>query len=369
VGEGAALIPALRVTVRERFASGFAIDADLEAPLAAGGILVLFGPSGAGKTTILRHVAGLERSRTAVVRYGDDVWSDASHRVWTTPQQRRVGVVFQEPTLFPHLSVRDNIEYGLSSSREFMMQRSREVGGLLGVTALFDRFPSALSGGEARRVALARAIAPAPRLLLLDEPFSALDAPTRARLRQDVRALLHRTSTPAILVTHDRTEAMAMGDSIAVVVNGGIRQTGAIADVFSRPVDADVAASLGVEAVLPARVVRSQDGLLTVAVGSVDLSVAQRDPEMPATDVYVCIRAEDVTIETQSTSHGSTRNRLPARIVSIAPEGPVDRVMLDCGFALDALITHRSREELRLSEGSTVTAAVKATSIHLVPRV
>jgi len=243
---------------------------------------------------------------------------------------------------------------------------------MIGIGGLERRYPRQLSGGEAQRVALARALAPRPRLLLLDEPFAALDAPTRGRLRHDVRALLQRTGTPAILVTHDRSEALTMGDSVAVAIGGRIRQRGAVSDVFSHPADADVAASLGVEAVLPARIGSSSDGLLAVTVNDVVVYVADRagrgDPLAAGSDVYACIRAEDVTLETQSPAHASTRNHLAARVVSILSEGPIDRVTLDCGFALDALITRRAREELNLHPGDRVTAAIKATSIHLVPR-
>ena len=140
---------------------------------------------------------------------------------------------------------------------------------MLGIGDLGNRYPRALSGGEAQRVALARALAPDPRLLLLDEPFASLDAPTRLRLRREVRALLQTTGTPAILVTHDRTEALAMGDTVAVVIGGRVRQVGPVGDVFSRPADADVAASLGIEAVLPAHVIASSGGLIEVAVDDV----------------------------------------------------------------------------------------------------
>jgi molybdate transport system ATP-binding protein len=239
---------------------------------------------------------------------------------------------------------------------------------VLGVSDLEKRYPSALSGGEAQRVALARALATRPALLLLDEPFAALDAPTRHRLRRDVRALLQTTGTPAVLVTHDRTEALAIGDLAAIVVGGRVRQTGPIADVFSRPADAEIAASLGVEAVLPARIVGSSGGLIAVAVDRVVLHVAERDPVAAGTDVYACIRAEDVTLETRGAAQASTRNHLAARVVHIASEGPIDRVTLDCGFPLDALITRRSRDDLQLAPGMQITAAVKATSVHLVPR-
>ena len=399
----------LHVAVEQRFASGFAVAATLDIELAPGSLLILFGPSGAGKTTILRQIAGLERPDAGTIRCGGDVWCDTARQVWRPPQSRRIGVVFQEPTLFPHLTVRDNVRYGVRptvatrtsdterrhhtptlevppdapaagspqpsalcpngevSSRAFDVLASIER--MLGIEDLGNRYPRALSGGEAQRVALARALAPEPRLLLLDEPFASLDAPTRLRLRRDVRALLQTTGTPAILVTHDRTEALAMGDTVAVVIGGCVRQVGPVSDVFSRPADAEVAASLGIESVLPAHVVASSGGVIEVLVDDVMVHVAEREPIAPGANVYACIRAEDVTLETRAPGQASTRNHLAARVVSIASEGPIERVTLDCGFLLDALITRRSREELNLAPGARVTAAIKATSVHLVPRI
>lgn len=351
----------LNVAVEQRFASGFAVSAVLDVSLAPGSILVLFGPSGAGKTTILRQIAGLERPDTGTIRFDGEVWCDL--RQWRAPQQRRVGVVFQAPTLFPHLTVGENIRYGVKGG-----QTVEELATLLGVADLENRLPRELSGGQAHRVALARALAPEPRLLLLDEPFAALDAPTRFRLRKEVRSLLHKTGTPAVLVTHDRAEALAMGDLVAVVIDGRVRQVGPIADVFSRPAGVDVAASLGIEAVLPACVLESSGGLLSVKVHDVVLQVADRDRIAPGSEVYACIRAEDVTLEVQMAGHASTRNHLSARVVAITPDGPIDRVSIDCGFPLDALITRRSCEELNLTPGAHVTAAIKATSVHLMPR-
>jgi len=363
----------LQMEVQQRFPSGFIVCASLDVRLRPGSMLVLFGPSGAGKTTILRQIAGLERPDAGTIRFGEDVWCDTAARRWRHPQERRVGIVFQEPTLFPHLTVRDNIRYGVRPGSDPGVRHPSdpvaEIAGLLGITDLENRYPRALSGGEAQRVALARALTPGPRLLLLDEPFAALDAPTRVRLRRELRALLQATGTPAVLVTHDRTEALALGDAVAVVIGGRIRQVGPISDVFSRPADVDVAASLGIEAVLPARVVASANGMLDVRVENVVLHVAEREPLEPGSDVYACIRAEDVTLETDPAGKASTRNHLAARIVGIASEGPIDRIALDCGFPLDALITRRSREELQLKVGTQVTAAIKATSVHLVPRV
>jgi molybdate transport system ATP-binding protein len=371
--------PVLQVDVEQRFASGFTVCASLEVMLRPGAMLVLFGPSGAGKTAILRQIAGLERPDAGTIRFGREIWCDIAGQQWRPPQERRVGVVFQESTLFPHLTVRDNIGYGVRPGTDRGQTGVRrgsdpglspgaEIARVLRIADLENRYPRALSGGEAQRVALARALTPGPRLLLLDEPFAALDAPTRLRLRREVRALLHATGTPAVLVTHDRTEALAMGDAVAVVIGGRVRQVGPMSDVFSRPADVAVAASLGVEAVLPARVVASSGGVLEVRVETVVLYVAERDPIAPGSDVYACIRAEDVTLETRSPGRASTRNHLAARVVGIASEGPIDRIALDCGFPLDALITRRSREELNLTPGAEVTAAIKATSVHLVPR-
>jgi molybdate transport system ATP-binding protein len=368
MGEAALLTaaggPRLRVDATQRFASGFATAAAFDVAMPPGTLLVLFGPSGAGKTTVLRQIAGLERPDAGTIRFGDDVWCDIAARRWVPPQVRRVGLVFQQPGLFPHLTVSDNISYGVRR----VSDPEQGIAALLGIADLGNRYPGALSGGEAQRVALARALAPRPRLLLLDEPFAALDSPTRQRLRRDVRALLRTTGTPAVLVTHDRTEAMAMGDAVAVMIDGRVRQTGAVSDVFSVPADVDVAAAVGIESVLPARVTGADAGLQTVEVGHVVLHVAERDALPAGTAVFVCIRAEDVTIESRAGAPASTRNRLAARVVSIAPDGPIDRVTLDCGFALDALVTRQARDELRLEVGSDVTAAVKATAIHLVQR-
>ena len=386
----------LRMRTEQRFASGVTVAPVVDTELAPGSILVLFGPSGAGKTTILRQIAGLERPDAGTIAFGGEIWCDVEGQRWCPPQARRVGVVFQEPTLFPHLTVGANVRYGIrsQSGRDQVAVRSQsghdqvvlrshsgrdrvasgsmaEIATLLGIADLENRLPRQLSAGQAQRVALARALTPRPRLLLMDEPFAALDAPTRGRLRRDVRGLLVRTGTPAILVTHDRAEALALGDRVVVVIGGRVRQIGETSDVFSRPADVDVAASLGVEAVLPARITSTSDGLLTVAIGGVEIAVADRgdrDGALETADVYACIRAEDVTLELRSSAHASTRNHLAARVTAVASEGPIERVSLDCGFPLDALITRRSRDELNLVAGSAVTAAIKATSIHLVAR-
>jgi molybdate transport system ATP-binding protein len=364
-----ALSPVLSLDIERRFAGGPTVAASLEVALGGGSVLILFGPSGAGKTTVLRALAGLEHPSRGRIRFGEDMWFDADRATALPPQARRVGCVFQDAALFPHLTVRGNVEYGLHGlDRDTRRGRSDEMLALVEIPELADRHPSEISGGQARRVALARALAPRPRLLLLDEPFAALDQPAQARLRRLLRSALGALGIPCVLVTHDRTEAIAIGDHMAVLADGRVRQVGKVLDVFRRPADLVVAQSVGVESVLPARVGRVEGGLMDLAVGRVTLRAVATDLESERGDVYACIRAEDVTLERASPTGVSARNHLPGRVVSIDPEGVVERVTIDCGFPLTALITSHAREEMGLAPGVIVMAAIKATAIHVVAK-
>ena len=360
---------ALIVDIHKRFPSGVAIAADLRLSLRPGGIAVLFGPSGSGKTTLVRCIAGLDRPDGGSIRFGSESWFDETASVFVEPQRRRVGYVFQDAALFPHRTVRGNIAYGLDrQTAGERSARTTELLGLLDLGPLADRYPRQLSGGEAQRVALARALAPSPRLLLLDEPFAALDAPSRGRLRRLLRGTIEQLGIASLLVTHDRTEAIALGDQMAVLAEGRIRQVGPVLDVFRRPADLVVAQSVGVESVLPARVERTTNGLVELRVGQAMLRAVDADLDAQARDVFACIRAEDVTIERAASAVASARNHLPGRIVGVESDGQLERLTLDCGFPLAALITRDAREEMGLAEGVAVVAAIKATAVHLVPR-
>jgi molybdate transport system ATP-binding protein len=348
------------------------VDAVLSLPLDGPPVTALFGPSGSGKTTVLRALAGLDRAGGAV-RFGGEVWDDG--RTFVPPRRRGVGYLVQEHALFPHLDVDANVGYGLRSLRS--TQRGARVAEALaatGATHLAGRRVPELSGGEAQRVALARALAPRPRLLLLDEPLSALDAPTRARLRADLRQVLVAEAVPTVVVTHDRAEALALADRVVVLVGGVVRQTGTPQEVFDRPADPDVVRVVGVETAVPGRVVRDDDGLLTVTVADRVLTSAALPgsaPPVPAPDddVLVCIRAEDVALAApDATAGGSPRNRLAARVTGLAVEGALVRVDLDAGFALSAYVTRPALDELDLRLGAAVTAVVKSPAVHLVRR-
>ncbi len=341
---------------RKRLASGFELDAELSLPLDESPVTVLFGPSGSGKTTLLRLLAGLDRPDNGAITFRDSVWYDGGRAICLPPQQRRAVFLFQDCALFPHLTVAANVEYAAPRDT------ARRLMEIFGLAELADRFPRALSGGQQQRVAVARALAAEPALLLLDEPLSSLDAAARGRMRQELRRMLLNGGVPSIVVTHDRMEAVALGDWMAVMVDGRIRQAGPVGDVFRHPADAQVAESVGVENVLPAQIVSHHSGLLTVQVGTAQLQCVDSG-ETGA--VVACIRAEDVALTRDSPRDASVRNRLPGRVLSVIPEGPLARVELDCGVPLVAVITAQSAAELHLKPGDAMCAVVKTTSVHL----
>ncbi|MCC6428215.1 MAG: ABC transporter ATP-binding protein [Phycisphaerales bacterium] len=356
----------LEIDVDRSVSPSFRLRATLSVPAAGPSVTVLYGPSASGKTTLLRCIAGLERPDHGTIHLGSERWFDSRTRTWISPQGRRVGYVAQEDTLFPHLTVRGNLEYPLRSlGRAPQRTRAEELIVLFDLDAIANRRPSEISGGQRQRVALARALAPRPHLLLLDEPLSALDVVVRERVREQLRQSLVALHAPTILVTHDRSDALALGDRMAVLVDGTVRQCGLLADVFSRPADAEVARLLGVETVVEGEVVASRDGLVEVSVGDVRLiAVSDGDPGR----VLVCIRAEDVVINRPGDPRGSARNFLPARIDWMRHQGALVHVGLDCGFLFTAVITRSSAEELALRIGASVAASIKAPSIHLVAR-
>lgn len=355
------------VDITKTFPGRAPIRAHFCYPIDAATVLILFGPSGSGKTTILRSLAGLEWPEEGSIRYLSRTWLDTASQIRVAPQDRNIGYMPQEYALFPTYTVAGNIAYGLGElSPHERKKRVDEVVELFQLRDLEDARPSELSGGQQQRVALARAVAPRPLLLLLDEPLSALDTPTRAKLCGELRVLLTRLAIPSVVVTHDWTEALALGDQMAVINEGRVLQTGKPQDVFSRPVDADVARVVGVETVVQGIVTDAREGLATVKVGEVPLTAVASNGV--SCDVFVCIRAEDVTLEPAGAGATSARNHVAGTVRSIASLGALTKVTLDCGFPLAALVTRSALHDLNLSIGTTVRAAFKAGAVHLVPR-
>ncbi|HUQ41384.1 MAG TPA: ABC transporter ATP-binding protein [Candidatus Limnocylindrales bacterium] len=329
--------------------------------LEPGETLAILGPNGAGKSSLLLALAALVPCGGAL-RIGD-----------TTPRdrlayRRRVGMVFQRPLLLDR-SVRENAGIGLSFRGVPPRERAERADSslaLLGIGALADRRGTRLSGGEAQRVSIARALALRPEVLFLDEPFAGLDAPTRSALISDLGRVLRDAGVATLLVTHDRDEALALADRVAVMIDGNVRQIGRTDEVFARPVDEAVAAFVGVENVLPALVVGSTDEMTTLRVGGALVSATAAAPSGNP-NVLLLISPDDVVIA-RSRGTSSERNAFEGRITNVETIGRRVRVTLDCGFPLVAHVTRQSSRDLGLATAENVTASFKATVPHLLAR-
>ena len=230
------------------YPGGASIQGELRLPIDTHSVTILFGPSGCGKTTVLRVIAGLERPDSGLIRCGDDVWFEAGSRISLSPQERNIGFVFQDYALFPHLTIRQNIGYALRGIPKG--EKARRIDRMLERFELADlgrRYPWQISGGQKQRVALARALIRSPRLLLLDEPLSALDTSLREEVRDELRGHLRKIGIPTILVTHDREETRLLGDQLVVMDKGRVHQSGPVEHVFKNPVNHAVVRSLGVQ--------------------------------------------------------------------------------------------------------------------------
>lgn len=332
-----------------------------------GRVTAVFGPSGAGKTSLLDLIAGLRRAPSAFIQLDNRVLTDTAKGFFVPTHQRGIGYVPQDLALFPHLSVRQNLLYGRKSGGPddplFSFDHVIEI---LEIQPLISRSVTQLSGGEQQRIALARALLASPRLLLLDEPLASLDAPLKARIIPYLTRIRDEFRIPMLCVTHDRFEALALADEIIVLVNGQVLQTGPVLDVFNRPASADVAKFVGVETLQPGQITSVNEGLATVSVNRATLTALA--PATASRDVFVCIRGEDVILQRDVATASSVRNRLPARVVALRTEGALVRVELDAGFPLFALVTRPACVELALREGESITALIKTPAIHLVPR-
>lgn len=228
--------------ISKRFGEVEAVhDFSIEAE--AGEFITLLGPSGCGKTTILRLLAGFEQADSGTIRIGDTVVADDTH--FLRAEKRNIGMVFQDYALFPHLTVLKNVGFGLHGSKKERNKRAEEMLVLVGLHGYGDRMPYELSGGQQQRVALARALAPQPDILLLDEPFSNLDAALRVQVRGEVRSILRKAGTTTIFVTHDQEEALSLSDRVAVIFEGELHQIGTPFELYTRPATRQVATFIG----------------------------------------------------------------------------------------------------------------------------
>jgi iron(III) transport system ATP-binding protein len=280
-----------------RSPSGRAAVEGVSLGLAQGQIGVLIGPSGCGKTSLLRAVAGLERCAQGRVAIGTEALSDASSGLHLAPERRQIGMVFQDYALFPHLSVADNVAFGIAAlERSARQQRVQQMLELVGLAHAAKRAPHQLSGGQQQRVALARALAPGPRLLLLDEPFSSLDVDLRERLAHEVRTILKESGTTALLVTHDQLEAFAVGDMIGVMNKGVLEQWDDAYTLYHRPASRFVARFIGHGVFAPAQIVAFEQGpRVQTALGDLQDAAGCPLPDaFPGGQCDVLLRADDI---------------------------------------------------------------------------
>ncbi|HVX89226.1 MAG TPA: ABC transporter ATP-binding protein [Gemmatimonadales bacterium] len=338
-------------------AGGFTLGpVSLEVP--AGGYALLIGPTGSGKTTLLEAVAGHQAPRSGRIwLHGDDVTA-------LPPEGRGVGFVYQDHLLFPHLSVRENIAYGLPEA--VRGARGVELAEALGITALLERRVDRLSGGERQRVALARALAPRPSVLLLDEPFAALDPSTRNSLRRTLLELQKRERVTILQVSHDFDEALRLGDLVAVLAEGKVLQQGTPEEVFRRPNSAFVAQFTGAGNVLAGAVTQTgpteTDGRFMARFEASPLSldvVADR-----AGACHAVIRPEDVLVSRDPLP--AARNHLRATVERVERVGPVAYIHCDAGRPLVATVTSAGAESMGLAPGLEVSLTIKATAVLLV---
>jgi len=351
----------LRVEAATRLGA-FVLDVALEVP--AGSCLALAGPSGAGKTSVLRIAAGLVRPQQGRVSCGDQLWLDTDLGVDLAPERRHCGYVFQEYALFAHLRAWQNVAYPLRGlDRAQRRERALTLLERFGVAHLADERPRTLSGGERQRVAVARALARRPAALLLDEPLSALDTRSRAAAGRELAAVLAETGVPALLVTHDFTEAALLGDRVGVIDGGRVVQQGTAGELAAAPISAFVADFTGA-VVLTGGAGAGPGGLTEVALdgGGTVLST-----EPGAGPVAVSVYPWEIALAPAGSGRrGSAQNQLDVRVVSVTTVGNRVRVGLAAPQPLTAELTDASARELDLTPGAPVVATWKATATRLL---
>lgn len=331
-----------------------------------GEVLSLIGPNGAGKTTLLETLCYLSKPfRGEIYFKGEKI--NANHSAFT--YRRKLAMVFQEPLLFD-TTVFENVASGLrirGTAKEDLHRIVTQQLDRFGIAHLSQRSARKISGGEARRTSLARAFALQPEILLLDEPFSSLDPPTRESLIEDLEAILSQTQTTTIFATHDRQEALRLSDRITVMNQGKILQIGSPGEVMNHPVDEFVASFIGVETILNGHVIRKNGGTFVASVSGHEIEAVGE--AHIGEEVVLGIRPEHVTLIAHSSREiTSARNIFAGKIEKIFSLGLYQKIQLNCGFPLVAYVTHHSMENLSLGEGKGVMASVKATAIHVIRR-
>jgi len=341
----------------------FAVQ-DVSLTIRRGDYYFIIGPSGAGKTVILETIAGLHLpDQGEILIHGQDASG-------VLPEKRRIALVYQDYSLFPHMTVEENIGFGPAMQKRPKDEIRRRVEELLqnfGIEHLRNRFPGTMSGGEQQRVAIARALASEPEILLLDEPFAALDPVTREHLMADLRRVHREEGLTIVQVTHAREEILRMATRCAVVIDGRLVQEGLAGQVFETPESTAVARFVGMENILNGVVTANTGGLASIHVGERNIiAVSDANPGAPMDVVF---RAADVTLHVRDGEESTAQNRFGAVITAVVPlGGPLTEVYLDAGFPIVALVTRRSAEDWDFAPGMSVLASIKASAVRVIPQ-
>lgn len=332
----------------------------------AHGLTVLFGPSGSGKSTTLRSIAGVVAPDVGKITLGGQAYFDSSARLNIPIQQRRVGFVFQDYLLFPHLTAQENVLYGMRSGKDREKQkRCHELLDLFGIQYALGRYPRQLSGGEQQRVALARALASEPAVMLLDEPLSAVDASTRSRLLQEIVEIQKRSGIPFIHVTHSPADAVRAGDWVLILDQGKIVQTGLPLEAFNSPQSVALARAVGTENIFTGTILSqsADDGITVLRLKGCQLVVSYNGLG-PGTQATVGIRAEDIIVCRERITQTSARNLLKGTVKTIIPDGNKTELVVDCGIDFKVSVTRQAVDSLSLQPGALVYLLIKASACH-----
>jgi molybdate transport system ATP-binding protein len=359
----------LDARIKKVFGSGnghsFALDVEFTA---SDGITVLFGASGAGKTSILRAVAGILRPDEGRISLDAKTYFDSASGICLPMQKRKIGYVFQHHVLFPHMTAEQNVMYGASAlSRHAAQERVRELFYLLAIEKTAVRYPHELSGGEQQRIALARALATDPMLMLLDEPLSAVDVVTRLRLLEEMAAIQQRSKIPFLYVTHNHSEAVRLGTKMLVIDEGKILQEGTPLEIFNAPQTAPVARLVGAENVFAGKILHHhpEDGMTSIDIGACLLEVSYN--ALPVdTAVTIGLRSEDILVSRERLGQTSARNVLRGSVRRIITEVDATELVVDCGVDVKVSVTRAAVRQLGLEVGSEVYLLIKARALHVI---
>lgn len=363
----AALTASVRLARIRAGSSPFVLDISIEVPP---GITILFGPSGAGKSTVLDCIAGLARPDAGRIAAGEEVMFDSQSGVNCPPQARHIAYVFQTLALFPHMSAEENVAYGLDGlPHQQRAARVEEILKAFRVEKLRARKPPEISGGERQRIALARSLVTQPRVLLLDEPLTGLDAELKSAIVDDLRVWNAARRIPIVYVTHSREEVDALGERVIAMDHGRIVSEGAPMDVLEAPRRKRLAQAAGFENLLSGTVVdlREADGVMRVRLSESNCEIEVPLGYAAAGDrVRVAIRAGDILLATSQPKNLSARNVIEGRVVSLERRGALVRARVDCGVEFIVHLTPGAARTLELANGSRVWLVLKTHSCHLV---